>query len=1778
MDVRKHKAFLKVVSLVVIVAFLAFDIAWAYPSAPSGEYKLSGQSIFQPKLMNPDDPLAMKYKETILYDSEAANAVFNIAKFLWGDSDEGWNPVSLNYMQRVLTNELGDNPAGIILKQVRPKGPIPENGMISPDEVLLIPVVRGDTKLIIQVAQKDKVPEAKLIGYDWIISEISDKYVAKIVPEGYVEEPAEVEPAKTEEAPKIEISEPIAELEAEIKTQPTEEAPTSRRKFIIRAIVASVVLLLALAPSSFGAGFPIIGPAALSPLAENILVFILISIVVGAPLLYYALRAWGYIAPRVREYIAKSETVPLRNLRNDDCVIRRDAVEKLGRPEYYNNTKVIDALIIALDNDADPGVRSIAARSLGKIKNRRALDAIEGAMDDGYESVQEAARWALGQLEDADEIEPAQPSREPSPPILVSIVLAGLLFSSSAQAGTGVLAEGLYYSDLTTWQRILTVLFIPILAAALFLLGLWYINRPLIFKSRYYLKELSRNESTSERAEAAEKLLRLNNKKLLRKKLGKDYELVLSSYILINEGKWDEVIKMGDLAIPALSNLIKLADPKGRTKEKLVRKAIETLAEISSDKAYEVLDGVLFDSRFERGMDSFIIDSVVEKSSSIRPEILIKALRSPVVHRETKKRAAEALDSMSGRFKSSEISGILNELVMNEIRRKISDPESNLRKHYEQVEIDYLREQNKPAGFILPDSSDQSRLLARLRQKIKTFSDLDKVEDILDKVLKIKHRVLGSVTVKKNVGHNEWVWKTAPIKNWANDAGENYEAEEFVIDIYAGTVIEQREYRMEIDFEKLAKITGKAQPKTEEPEDEDDDGSDIPPKGPFLKGLIPFILGGLFFSTFAIAQTALGATSSLDAGWHVYVRVGTIIAIFILLVGIGIYGFSIIKGEKYKDEKFNIRELLAKVGWFLTRRYMEEEIGETPAEVESKAFSPIHMFGLLIVSLFSAILTGFLLLPFVLFDFFTAIFIKTPIAIFKKLGSIGRRSPADRYIKRLGKGDGKAAREKLKEIGEPAVEPLISALGNENHLIRKGVSDVLADIRGERVIKLLIKVMEDDRSELLARSNARRILAKIGDKKAFLPVIRSLNKGIPDDANAFDYDFIKKYANSEVVDELIGKLSETYERMGTRAAIYIMEILGQIGDKRPTKSLLAFLEGEEWYVCRTAAQTLLKTGDEDILREKFGDSYKDTLKAFDVIKMGVDSRIWTDQLIEIGEPAAPAIIAMVRCTESGTFFVVNPVTLGPVPVKYPGSLGSEYTAFAARLLCDILGEDVADEILDPIVRGKRDRLYRSLLLKRKDDSNAFKARDAYRAAVVTADLFMLSFAVMAALYIMRGGTISFLIGVAAAFYLGWATIRYFSIGNATTAETAKYIRGRFIGVTEGDVIVRAGQMMAEASLPQKERDEIYRFMEKNRGKDNFREILATYLAGKFPVAKSDGYRHPVFEDLPQRTQKLINIHEAFKSHFWGMVKMLPVISLFNLRDRELTQGEVEKLVRGRLSGSLFGESEDCSREVLISEEDIGPIAQRIRSISKRKKDVWTLVYRLIVKEQTVEPGYEYHHGPPIDRAGDTYYGRTLVEKGVETVFFDHLTLKDPFQFRDKREKGEAQIYSKLYHSVVDEGRLRRSKGRIPKLAPFLREMLDHPCAKIRQSAAVALKNISRSKEEVSELIDETITGIWAAFERVKEAQRKDREEDEDDGPDVDDMEQKTNGDFVATPEKKEEKEEGEPEVLGDVEVLAAKEAFEEVCRQAAELADSLIEKEAPGPGEAHRIHDVIIEA
>ena len=78
----------------------------------------------------------------------------------------------------------------------------------------------------------------------------------------------------------------------------------------------------------------------------------------------------------------------------------------------------------------------------------------------------------------------------------------------------------------------------------------------------------------------------------------------------------------------------------------------------------------------------------------------------------------------------------------------------------------------------------------------------------------------------------------------------------------------------------------------------------------------------------------------------------------------------------------------------------------------------------------------------------------------------------------------------LKQIREPAVEPLIAALKDDNPDVRAMAAKTLGDIKNPRAVEPLISVLKDEDRDV--RKNAVKALRWIKDPRAVEPLIAAL--------------------------------------------------------------------------------------------------------------------------------------------------------------------------------------------------------------------------------------------------------------------------------------------------------------------------------------------------------------------------------------------------------------------------------------------------------------------------------------------------------------------------------------------------------------------------------------------------------------------------------------------------------------------------------------------------------------
>jgi HEAT repeat protein len=183
------------------------------------------------------------------------------------------------------------------------------------------------------------------------------------------------------------------------------------------------------------------------------------------------------------------------------------------------------------------------------------------------------------------------------------------------------------------------------------------------------------------------------------------------------------------------------------------------------------------------------------------------------------------------------------------------------------------------------------------------------------------------------------------------------------------------------------------------------------------------------------------------------------------------------------------------------------------------------------------------------------------------VGLIQDLSDTDMYVR-------KRAVESLVRIGTPAVEPLISALKDENWQIRDGAAVVLGKIKNVRAVEPLIVTLKDKVSEV--QKSVVSALGEIKDTRAVEPLIDILKN----DATFYwvrekAAEVLGKIKDARAVEPLITALNDKDWQVRNSA----VEALGKIKDTRAVKPLIGALNDENSLVRMSTAQVLDKIND-----------------------------------------------------------------------------------------------------------------------------------------------------------------------------------------------------------------------------------------------------------------------------------------------------------------------------------------------------------------------------------------------------------------------------------------------------------------------------------------------------------------------------------------------------------------------------------------------------------------------
>ena len=170
-----------------------------------------------------------------------------------------------------------------------------------------------------------------------------------------------------------------------------------------------------------------------------------------------------------------------------------------------------------------------------------------------------------------------------------------------------------------------------------------------------------------------------------------------------------------------------------------------------------------------------------------------------------------------------------------------------------------------------------------------------------------------------------------------------------------------------------------------------------------------------------------------------------------------------------------------------------------------------------------------------------------------------------------------AAMNALVSIGEPAVEPLIEALGDKE--IKTGTrcyaAEALGNIGDNRALKPLIEALGDE--ETFIKFYAAEALGNIGDNRAVEPLIEALKDEDENVRKAAAYA-LGEIGDNRALEPLIEALGDEKDIVRKNAAY----ALGQIG-KPAIESLFKALEDKNGYVRINAARALGNINDPNVI-------------------------------------------------------------------------------------------------------------------------------------------------------------------------------------------------------------------------------------------------------------------------------------------------------------------------------------------------------------------------------------------------------------------------------------------------------------------------------------------------------------------------------------------------------------------------------------------------------------------
>ena len=219
MENIKRSNLVKIVSMILVIAFISLDLSYACPP----EDKTRNFTLAAPSLLQ-QDPMtgqAARFQQSIFSEWRVLNTVLVVGKYLLEEK------LPIKRLPGVILLELGAAAIdGIDL-----------SGVTMKEGVVSIPCVVKGARSTAEIALKGSVSLQGLSGFEWLAS---DKYVLIELPEGYKR--PEAPAVETKEAPEAAMSAPVAVVEAPELPKEANSPSSAPKNITIRAVITRMLL------------------------------------------------------------------------------------------------------------------------------------------------------------------------------------------------------------------------------------------------------------------------------------------------------------------------------------------------------------------------------------------------------------------------------------------------------------------------------------------------------------------------------------------------------------------------------------------------------------------------------------------------------------------------------------------------------------------------------------------------------------------------------------------------------------------------------------------------------------------------------------------------------------------------------------------------------------------------------------------------------------------------------------------------------------------------------------------------------------------------------------------------------------------------------------------------------------------------------------------------------------------------------------------------------------------------------------------------------------------------------------------------------------------------------------------------------------------------------------------------------------------------------------------------------------------------------------------------